>query len=80
MRPTDIAGVGGVLLILVAYALTQLERLDPLRAPALLMNLAGACLVMVSLSHDFNLAAFLMEASWAAVALFGLARLGLRRR
>ena len=45
-----------------------------------MMNLTGACLVMVSLTRDFNLSAFLMEAAWAAVAAFGLIRLALSRR
>ena len=44
------------------------------------MNLSGACLVMYSLSRNFNLSAFLMEAAWAAVAAFGLIRLALKRR
>jgi hypothetical protein len=63
-----------------AYVAAQLHRLDPAGAPSLIVNLAGAGLVMVSLVYAFNLAAFLMEAVWAAAALFGLARLALRRR
>jgi hypothetical protein len=75
----DAFGVIGVLLILIAYAGAQLERLEPTRAPALLMNLAGACLILASLAFDFNLSAALMEGAWALVALYGLARLVLRR-
>ena len=77
---TDAAGLLGVVTILLAYAGVQVGRLDPVKAPSLLMNLAGACLVMYSLTRDFNLSAFIMEAAWAAVAAFGLIRLGLRRR
>ncbi len=66
--------------MLLAYGGAQIGRLDPVRAPALLMNLAGACLVMYSLSRNFNLSAFIMEAAWAAVAAFGLARLALKSR
>jgi hypothetical protein len=62
-----------------AYVAAQLHRLDPARAPSLITNLAGAALVMLSLVYAFNLSAFLMEAVWAAAALFGLARLALRR-
>lgn len=80
MQPTDLAGVVGVIAMLTAYAGAQLGRLDPVKAPSLLVNLAGASLVMISLTHDFNLAAFLMEAAWALVASFGLIRLALRRR
>jgi hypothetical protein len=76
----DALGVVGVLLILVAYAGAQLERLEPREAPALLMNLVGACLILGSLAYKFNLSAALMEGAWALVALYGLVRLGLRRR
>ena len=80
MTLPDLGGLIGVALMLAAYALGQLGRLRIDTAPALLMNLGGAVLVMVSLLYKFNLSAFLMEAAWALVALFGLARLGLKKR
>jgi len=76
----DIVGVIGVLMMLAAYAAGQLGRLKMDQAPALLMNLAGALLVLASLVYRFNLSAFLMESAWAIVALFGLAKLALKRR
>ena len=76
----DIAGLLGVALILIAYAGAQTRKLDPLAAPALAMNMVGAGLVLVSLTHKFNLAAFLMEAAWALVALYGLIRVVIKRR
>jgi hypothetical protein len=79
MSLPDAAGLFGVLLILVAYAGAQLGRLEPRRAPALVMNLTGAGLILWSLAFRFNLSAFLMEAAWAVVALYGLVRLALRR-
>lgn len=78
MSLPDALGVVGVLLILAAYAGAQLGRLEPRRAPALLMNLAGACLILGSLAFDFNLSAALMEGAWALVALYGLVRLLLK--
>ena len=83
MTLADAAGLLGATLILMAFALVQAKRLDPHRAAALLMNLFGASLVMASLARRFNLAAFLLEAAWALVALWGLARLAagrIRRR
>jgi len=80
MTLADIGGLVGVVLILIAYAGAQLRRLDATRAPSLLMNLIGASLILLSLVRDFNLSAALMEGAWAAIALFGLIRLGLRRR
>ncbi len=76
----DLAGLVGVLLILAAYAGAQLGRLEPRRAPALVMNLVGASLILLSLTFRFNLSAFLMEAAWALVAFYGLVRLLIRRR
>ncbi len=73
-------GVVGVGLILLAYAGIHFDWFDPKRAPALLMNLVGSGLILLSMLRAFNLSAFLMEAAWAAMAAFGLARLAMRRR
>lgn len=79
MSLPDILGVVGVLCILIAYAGATSGRLDARRAPALLLNLAGALLILVSLYFDFNLSAVLMEGAWALVAVWGLIRLALGR-
>lgn len=78
MTLPDAAGIVGVLLILIAYAGATSGRMDPKRAPALLLNLVGALLILLSLTYDFNLSAVLMEGAWALVAVIGLARLALR--
>jgi hypothetical protein len=67
-----IAGLLGAALILGAYAGVQLKKLDPHQPPALLLNLGGASLVIVSLIFEFNLAAFLLEAAWVVIAVWGL--------
>ncbi len=77
---TDALGLAGVVMILLAYGLTVAGKADPQRPMALLLNLAGALLILVSLAHDFNLSAAVMEGAWALVALFGLARWALARR
>ena len=70
----DFAGFAGVVLIVITYLLLQLNKL-PSSAPAYsLLNAIGAFLVMVSLVFDFNLSAFLMEAFWFLISLFGLFR------
>ena len=80
MSLLDIGGVAGVLMILVAYAGIHFDRLDPKAAPSLLLNLVGAGLILASMTRAFNLSAFLMEGTWAAMAAFGLVKLLLRRR
>ncbi len=75
----NIGGVLGVVLVLIAYAGIHFDWYDPKKAPALLMNLFGSALILLSMVRAFNLSAFLMEAAWAAMAAYGLAKLALRR-
>lgn len=80
MAWTDVVGVIGVFLILVAYAAAALGKLDVKGALSLFANFLGASLILLSLSVDFNLSALLMEGSWALVSLAGLIRLLVLRR
>jgi hypothetical protein len=76
----DAVGLAGTALILATYALTVAGRVDPKRAPALAGNAAGASLILVSLSHDWNLSAAVVESAWATIAFIGLLRLAVSRR
>ena len=79
MSLLDLGGIVGVVLVLVAYAGIHFDWFDPKRPAALLMNLFGSVLILLSMTHAFNLSAFLMEAAWAAMAAYGLTRAALRR-
>ena len=68
----DLVGNIGVLLMVVAYLLLQLEKLSSSALSYLLLNTVGALLVIISLKFRFNLSAFLMEAFWLLISLFGL--------
>jgi hypothetical protein len=70
----DLAGFIGVLLIVVAYLLLQLDKLPSSSPSYSLLNAAGALLVIVSLLFNFNLPAFLVGAFWFLISLFGLTR------
>ncbi len=76
----NVGGVVGVLMVLIAYGGIHFDRLDPKKVPALLLNLVGSALILLSMIHAFNFSAFLMEAAWAAMAAFGLAKLAVGRR
>jgi hypothetical protein len=76
---TDVAGLAGVLLILIAYTAATAGKLDPKRPLSLSANLIGASLILLSLAHDFNLSAVAMEGAWALVSLAGLVRVGWAR-
>ena len=70
----DLAGFIGVLLVLIAYLLLQLNKLASSSPSYSLMNGAGALLIIVSLIFAFNLSAFIVEAFWFLISLLGLWR------
>lgn len=77
----DLVGATGVLLIVVAYVLLQLDRLSSSAISFSLLNAFGAGLIIVSLLFSFNLSAFLMEGFWFVISLFGaIRRMGAKTR
>ena len=64
-------GLAGSALFIGAFAYANMAaQLDKLWFNA--ANLAGAILLLISLSVNFNLAAFVLEVAWATIALFGM--------
>ena len=70
----DLVGFFGVLLIVVAYVLLQLDKLPSSSPRYSLLNAGGALLILVSLIFAFNLSAFIVEAFWFLISLLGLWR------
>ena len=70
----DLVGNVGVLLMVIAYLLLQLEKLSSSALSYLLLNTGGAIMVIISLKFRFNLSAFLMEGFWLLISLYGLTR------
>lgn len=70
-KVATIVGLVGSLMIVGAY-LAGLEKLDSRRRGLLVINLTGACLILVSLVFDFNLAATSIELFWVAISVYGL--------
>jgi paired small multidrug resistance pump len=70
----DLAGLIGVLLIVVAYLLLQLDKLPGSSPRYSLLNAGGALLIIVSLIFAFNLSAFIVEAFWFLISVLGLWR------
>jgi len=75
----DIIGMCGTVLFIAAFAYANIAKeLNKLAFNA--ANLAGAILLLISLSVNFNLAAFVMEAAWGTIAAIGLVSGVLKRR
>jgi len=70
----DFAGFVGVLLIVIAYLLLQLDKLPSSSLSFSLLNAAGSLLIMLSLVFKFNVSAFLIEVFWFLISLMGLAK------
>ena len=68
----DFAGNIGVALMVLGYLLLQAEKIRSSDLTYSLMNGIGALLVVVSLLYRFNLSAFLVEAFWFLISVYGL--------
>lgn len=68
----DVLGNIGVVVILLTYALLQLERMDPSGWRYSLANAGGAAMILISLRYDFNFSAAVLEGAWLLISLFGL--------
>ncbi len=68
----DLLGNIGVALILLAYALLQMQRIVATDWRYSLANAVGAVLILISLTVDFNLSALIIEIAWLIISLFGL--------
>jgi hypothetical protein len=68
----NVLGFIGVLLVLVAYSLQQMRRIDGNGLLYPLVNLIGAILILISLIYKPNMPAIVMEAAWALVSVIGI--------
>ena len=69
---TDVIGMTGTALVVLAYFLLQLEKIPANSLSYNLMNLVGATLLLISLCFTFNLASFVIELFWIGASLIGL--------
>ena len=72
MTLPDIIGLTGVALLIVTYALLQLDRIDPKGFWYSFNNLLVAILVTVSLVYTPNLASIVIEVFWFLISLYGV--------
>lgn len=70
----NIIGMLGTSLVVGAFFLLQIGRLDARSLTYNLMNLSGAILLLISLCINFNLASFVIEVFWIVASLVGLVR------
>ena len=69
---TDAIGMTGTFLVVIAYYLLQLERIDPKGLSYNIFNLTGAVCLLFSLYFKFNLASVVIEIFWIGASIIGL--------
>lgn len=72
MTLPDLIGLTGVALLIITYALLQLDRIDPKGFWYSFNNLLVAILVTVSLIYTPNLASIVIEIFWFLISLYGV--------
>ncbi len=65
-------GIFGVVLILIAYSLLQLEKMSAYGVIYSLLNALGAVLILISLYFYWNLASGIIEIAWLIISTYGL--------
>lgn len=72
MTIPDFIGLSGVALLIITYALLQLDKIDPKGFWYSFNNLVVAILVTVSLVYTPNLASIVIEIFWFLISLYGI--------
>ena len=70
----DLIGNVGVVVLMIAYLMLQLNKLSSSGLAYSLLNAVGACLIVLSLIVNFNLSAFIMEVFWVLISFVGIYR------
>lgn len=68
----DVIGMVGVTLVLTAYGLVQLNRIDVKTLRYSIINSLGAFFILISLIVNFNLSAFVIEIFWLIFSIGGI--------
>jgi len=72
MTLPDIIGYIGVALLIVTYAMLQLDRIDPKGFWYSFNNMIVAILVTVSLLYTMNKASMVIEVFWFIISVYGI--------
>ncbi len=68
----DLIGFSGVALLIVTYAMLQLDKIDPKGFWYSFNNLIVAILVTVSLVYTINIASMVIEVFWFLISVYGI--------
>lgn len=72
MMIPDLIGYTGVALLIVTYAMLQLDKIDPKGFWYSFNNMVVAMLVTVSLLYTMNKASMVIEVFWFIISVYGI--------
>ena len=72
MEIPDLIGYTGVALLIITYAMLQLDRIDPKGFWYSFNNMIVAILVTVSLLYTMNKASMVIEVFWFIISVYGI--------
>ena len=70
----NIIGISGVILVLLAYCLLHMGKLNQRSITYSFLNFMGSGFVLVSLYFSWNLSSGIIEIAWLLISLFGLTK------
>jgi len=65
-------GIIGVILVLIAYMLLQVDKMSQDSVSYSVLNIIGSILILYSLFYYWNLSSFVVEISWLIISFYGL--------
>nr|WP_321268573.1 hypothetical protein [uncultured Sulfurimonas sp.] len=68
----DIIGSLGVAIVVIAYFLLQINKLDIKNIYFSSMNAIGSIMILYSLFYNWNLASVLIESFWIFISFIGI--------
>ncbi len=75
----DVVGMVGVLIIVIAYLLLQVEKISLQSLEYSLSNTIGSIMILLSLLEHWNLASVVIEVFWIGISLYGVVKYFLRK-
>ena len=72
MTIPEFIGYTGVALLIITYAMLQLDKIDPKGFWYSFNNMLVAILVTVSLLHTMNKASMVIEVFWFIISVYGI--------
>lgn len=74
----ELIGLAGAVLCIINYFLLIYEKVTPISAPYLLLNLIASLLVLISLFVDYNLSSIVLQVFFISISVYGLIKMRIK--